>query len=429
MVFPYAHGRGCRKCGKTSPETTTWSATSRSPRPEQRGFRQKALNPSAAIQTKRRAISKEPPYTGKFDGNGHTIRNLFIQRPDESYVGLFGRSEDATISNVRLNNVNIQGAEYVGAIVGSSRNGSISGAVLGNSPNNVVKSTGESTGGLVGWSSGAVTGYAKDLEVSVGKDFVGGLVGSSFGNVTGYTQNLIVSGKNFVGGLVGWTDGKIVGYSTDLRASGTRYVGGLLGGTPVPKTPLGEEYPEIFGYATGELTATLDRAGGLVGNLGDKGRVIGFYRGTVTGGAFVGGLTGINSANTAFTRGYMRGTLKKNGFSDKTYGFLVAGSTCSNFTANILKRFPFVCTKTLRGDIAGYSSGKPGERELVGISGSTSGNDGTKITVGPGTTQADFSDLDFGSEPGQWTFHAGKWPSINLGSDPIFANTRQPIDP
>ncbi len=406
------------------------------PAPGTEGFPAEGFEPVGCDTNKTQSDFQGTPFTGKFDGNGHTIRNLFIQRPDESYVGLFGRSEDATISNVRLNNVNIQGAEYVGAIVGSSRNGSVSGAVLGNSPNNVVKSTGESTGGLVGWSSGAVTGYAKDLEVSVGKDFVGGLVGSSFGNVTGYTQNLIVSGKNFVGGLVGWTDGKIVGYSTDLRASGEVRIGGLLGGTAVffpgfPETgnTVGKEAPEIFGYATGELTATLNRAGGLVGQLGDEGKVVGFYRGTITGNGNVGGLTGLNHTNTAFTRGYMRGTLKKNGFSDKTYGFLVAGSTCSNFTANILKRFPSVCTKTLRGDIAGYSSGKPGERELVGISGSTSGNDGTEITIGPGTTQADFSDLDFGSEPGQWAFHAGKWPSINLGPDPLFANTRQPIEP
>jgi surface glycoprotein (TIGR04207 family) len=48
----------------------------------------------------------ENEFTGTFDGNGHTIANLTIQRASEDTVGLFG-SNSGTVTNVRLVAVNI----------------------------------------------------------------------------------------------------------------------------------------------------------------------------------------------------------------------------------------------------------------------------------------------------------------------------------
>ena len=49
-------------------------------------------------------------FTGTFDGQGHTISNLFINRPASQFVGLFGSNESsATVRKLGLLNVSITG--------------------------------------------------------------------------------------------------------------------------------------------------------------------------------------------------------------------------------------------------------------------------------------------------------------------------------
>ena len=58
-------------------------------------------------------------FSGGYNGQHHTISNLFINRPGTNYVGLFGFTElMVTISNLGLINVNIAGGSNVGAIAG-----------------------------------------------------------------------------------------------------------------------------------------------------------------------------------------------------------------------------------------------------------------------------------------------------------------------
>ena len=82
-------------------------------------------------------------FTGSYDGNGHTIDSLFINRPTSSRIGLFGRigvdsNSTTTIQNLGLTNVSITGRSYVGALVGLKQNGTlivsnchVSGSVTG----------------------------------------------------------------------------------------------------------------------------------------------------------------------------------------------------------------------------------------------------------------------------------------------------------
>ncbi|MEE1154752.1 MAG: PT domain-containing protein, partial [Acutalibacteraceae bacterium] len=59
------------------------------------------------------------PYTGIFDGNGHTISGLYINTPNDSYVGMFaGCDYGNTIKNVKLTNSYFSGKNYVGALAG-----------------------------------------------------------------------------------------------------------------------------------------------------------------------------------------------------------------------------------------------------------------------------------------------------------------------
>lgn len=64
-------------------------------------------------------------FVGVLDGNRHTIYNLYINRPSENYIGLFGHTEQpreaATfrVCDLGLENINIIGNEYIGGIIGS----------------------------------------------------------------------------------------------------------------------------------------------------------------------------------------------------------------------------------------------------------------------------------------------------------------------
>jgi len=74
------------------------------------------------------------PFTGLFDGLGHVIENLKIDKQgyqgQGSYVGLFGKVEDADIRNVGLINAQIQGAESVGGLIGSMVNSKLSNSFV-----------------------------------------------------------------------------------------------------------------------------------------------------------------------------------------------------------------------------------------------------------------------------------------------------------
>jgi hypothetical protein len=86
-------------------------------------------------------------FIGTFDGQGYQISDLFIDRPDENYVGLFGViTGSGVIQDVSVVNAAVTGGEYVGGLVGLDRYGgtvsdsSTTGSVSGN----------WSVGGLVG---------------------------------------------------------------------------------------------------------------------------------------------------------------------------------------------------------------------------------------------------------------------------------------
>ena len=66
-------------------------------------------------------------YRGKFDGQGHVIRNLTVERTDYSEVGLFGRLIDADIRNLGIENATMSSDQgvRVGVIAGIILRGNI----------------------------------------------------------------------------------------------------------------------------------------------------------------------------------------------------------------------------------------------------------------------------------------------------------------
>ncbi len=140
----------------------------------------------------------ERPFAESFDGQGYEIRDLFVSRPDERNVGLFGLvCEEGVIQNVGLMNLAVTGNEYVGGLVGENLNGTVRDCY---SNGNVVGD--RHTGGLVGWNWGSVSNSYAAGSVS-GSGYGGGLVGDNSGTVSDSYSTGSVTVLSYVGGLLG----------------------------------------------------------------------------------------------------------------------------------------------------------------------------------------------------------------------------------
>ncbi len=194
-------------------------------------------------------------YQAVFEGNGHTIANLFIDRSTESDVGLFSEvGEFGLIRNLGLEAVDVTGKDYVGGLVGDGEEGrvgrshvtgSVSGEdVVGGLAGSLgrvwssyaavrVSATGDGVGGLAGaadiivvsYATGRVTGGG--MHVAAGADCesvggVGGLVGNVCGAVAASYATGPVSGSAAVGGLAGTGSARFLSSFWDTETSGVR---------------------------------------------------------------------------------------------------------------------------------------------------------------------------------------------------------------
>ncbi len=140
------------------------------------------------------------PFTGNFDGNGFKIRNLYINRPDTYYQGLFGQTRGATITNISLEYVDVTGRNCTGGLVGYAYDSTITNSYATGSVEG-----GTNTGGLVGHvgSSSAITNSYATGSVTGGND-TGGLVGfTNNSTISNSYATGSVTGASSVGGLVG----------------------------------------------------------------------------------------------------------------------------------------------------------------------------------------------------------------------------------
>ena len=237
-------------------------------------------------------------FTGSFDGQGYEIRDLFINRPSEHYVGLFAHiswihpiENLGVIENVRLVNADVTGGHWVGGLVGDNA------GIVNNSSSTGRVTGGWGVGGLTGCNSGTVNNSYSTSDVTGGY-YVGGLVGSVTGAATvreGIVSNSYstgnVTGATRVGGLVGSVLGDCAvsnSYSTG-SVTGRNWVGGLVA--------LNDGGTVSNSYSTGSVTGNR-YVSGLVG-LNLWGIISSCYStGTVSGDGPVGGLVGENSEST-----------------------------------------------------------------------------------------------------------------------------------
>jgi hypothetical protein len=193
------------------------------------------------------------PFAGSFDGKGYTISNLYINRPTEANVGLFGYVS-GNISNTNLIDINVVARDRVGGISGFLSN---TGSILQSSTRGYV--SGETnTGGVIGENWGSVERSFSSAYVSYQNSQYnsGGLVGNNFGFVVDSYASGDVAGSYNVGGLVGtnnnnegniyncYSVGRVYGYGSSNTAGG--FIGYNAGKT------ISNSYwnKDVFGYVS-----------------------------------------------------------------------------------------------------------------------------------------------------------------------------------
>ena len=241
-------------------------------------------------------------FSGTLDGNNHTISNLYINRPDTNYVGLFGCSTGILI-NVTLDTPTVSGNNNIGGLAGNS-NGTITNVTLTNAAITGT-GTGQYTGGLIGYnSSGTISDVTLENAMATGNDYTGGMVGySSYGTITNVTSNnATVTGNDYTGGLIGASKtplNLITIEGGSVTGTGTQYTGGLVG--YVSTTTIINNQVDI------DVTGT-QYTGGLVGYSYHGTIQSNTYEGDVEGTNYVSGLIASGSGNNAFLSGSVTGT-------------------------------------------------------------------------------------------------------------------------
>ena len=201
-------------------------------------------------------------YQGTFDGNGKTIRNLYINATSNN-TGFFGCLGYGSIKNITFGNAK-------------------------------VNSTGDNTGILAGIAGSCMIENIKTLaNCSVeGKESVGGIAGDARGDISNCENHAMVMGTDFVGGIAGHYKGSgnsITSCANYGVVTGTGfYVGGMAGHFASGTIQNCANYGDVIGFCnvgnligdankcnlnnvlgTGNVTATSDteRAGLLVGRI------------------------------------------------------------------------------------------------------------------------------------------------------------------
>jgi len=253
-------------------------------------------------------------FTGSFDGNGHEITGVYINRSEDTNVGFFGDTNGADIIDVNLTDSNITGFENVGGLVGSATDTNITNSHTSdgdvNGTNNVgglagyidntditdsnsdvnVNGNGNNVGGLIGEATNDsnITNSHFTGDVTNTGNNTGGLIGSNDGGDTINSSSIgdVTSDGNYVGGLIGYNNGgDINGCNSTGDVTGDTNVGGLSG-----YNNGGNINDSNF---SGNVTSTGNNAGGLTGsNIGGDITNSHTSDGDVNGTNNVGGLAG-----------------------------------------------------------------------------------------------------------------------------------------
>ena len=149
------------------------------------------------------------PYTGIFDGQGHSIKGLYVNSASDDYVGLFGCLEGAAVRNLTVDGY-VQGSNIVGGIAGYA-----SKAAIENCSNHCSVFGGSDS--MIGGIAGLNFDGAKIIDCyNVGTirnsnvfEPCGGIVWGNAGTVSNCYNVGTISGNVYDGEIVGKNSGTV----------------------------------------------------------------------------------------------------------------------------------------------------------------------------------------------------------------------------
>jgi hypothetical protein len=221
------------------------------------------------------------PFTGVFDGNGHTISNFNYTSVDVNGIGLFGlvgplygESEwySGEIKNLILEDPNIDAGtgQEVGALAGRLHYAQINNCYIegGN-----IRGYSDYMGGLVGVIDDGKMTQCSTSGTIYGRSYAGGLVSVSNlrAQIEYCSSKCNVTGNDSIGGLIGLHSGSIsdcyaLGNVSSEGVNPHGRVGGLVGYNKGIFHGEGFEGAYVDRcYSTGEVTSLQNTSGGLIG--------------------------------------------------------------------------------------------------------------------------------------------------------------------
>ena len=203
----------------------------------------------------------QSPYTGVFEGNGHTIHRLMINRPYYNNGGLFGAlGPEGMVTNLTVADSRIHGRHWTGSITGINH-GMVMNCRTVNTP-----VTGETiVGGIVGHNFNSILVCSHEGQVQ-GISIVGGIAGWNSGTIAACANRSNVIAQGMSGGLAGRSFGTIL----NSLAVG-RVIGETIGGITaenfgdITNSYFDADEARITGDADGKDTADLQRPTDAVG--------------------------------------------------------------------------------------------------------------------------------------------------------------------
>lgn len=287
-------------------------------------------------------------FKGHFLGNGHKITGLYINRPSTNYLGLFGSTDNATISDLSIENLSMNGTDYVGGFVGNANNTTFTscsidgGSIIG--ANRI--------GGISGNTSSStttITDCSIDVQVTATGNYSSLCVGYSSDKITitNFKGNGQVDGLDYVGGIIGRGSIKIISSSVYGKVTGNNYIGGVAGYGG---------YTISSSNFVGEVIASGDYVGGLAGYFSSGiGINDSYVIADVIGKSYTGGLVGYtySSVNSTIKNSYFNGNITG---TTNVGGILGYSTPTSGFNTIVEKNYCYghVTGTDNVGGIAGY---------------------------------------------------------------------------
>ena len=234
-------------------------------------------------------------FKGTFDGQGHTVYNLYVSDPKANGVGFFGAAiGGAEIKNLKIKNVDITADGTAAAIVGY---------VCDYAKTSTIDNC-------------HVSG---DISIIADWAYVGGIAGYGHANISNCsviadgTGVLVSENRNAVGGIMGWTYGSFITdcHVKDLNLTGWASIGGIVGYVPGGHT--------ISGCNVENVVMTKTRVDGIASV------------GMTSGGWTYSSTEAITIKNNTLKNITFNGTYVANKAANVLYGSEYGGATTTNF--------------------------------------------------------------------------------------------------